>query len=123
MEKAIALTWRDERIIPAIEDFIRFDPLGSSGGLERVLMQLMDGRAGCYDIGGTLFFIKGQGEICECFGLSGTFEDAQAKVDCYKALALSLGFKRATIHGRKGWERQAKQWGFKHLYSIMEVDL
>lgn len=65
------------------------------------------------------------GATLHCMTLAG--EDVDWWVDpfiaTWKKLAREMGCNRISIKGRRGWERYAREKGFKHMYTIMHQEL
>ena len=65
------------------------------------------------------------GRIAHCMTLSG--DDLESWVDefidTWKALGEALDCDAITIKGRAGWERYARRYGFKHMYTNMYLPL
>jgi len=65
------------------------------------------------------------GKIAHCMTLSG--DDLESWVDEYieiwTKLGEALGCEYITIKGRAGWEKYARRYGFKHMYTNMALKI
>lgn len=65
------------------------------------------------------------GRIAHCMTLAGDDLESWVDefVDTWKSIGKALNCDYITIKGRAGWERYARKYGFKHMYTNMYLKL
>lgn len=110
------------RIDEAIQGFLAHDPLCSNNP-DSIISGVCAGTIGVFDIEGSLFFTELHDHNLHVIGMYGDLDNDDNQSAHLDHLALMLDATSITIKGRKGWEKVAAKFGYKHLYSIMEKRL
>ena len=73
----------------------------------------------------TIEYVNFKEKICHCMTFSGDDMEGWVDefIDIWRKLGAEIGCRYLSIKGRKGWQRYAKRFGFKHAYTQMYIDL